>query len=366
MNELHNWLKLWHVPKVGPKTFQFLVGKYPQIEELFSSSYADLINNEVPNSIAEALVTYNSTEYLRDIEWLESSAQHKILILKDDSYPPLLRNIHLPPPILYVIGDVSSLNTEASIAIVGGRKAGSTAKRQAFDFAKQLCDIGVSIISGLARGIDCAAHQGSLAARYPSTIAVLANGLDTIYPAEHKYIANNIIKHGAVISEFPPGVLALPQHFPRRNRIISGLSLGTLVIEAAEKSGSLITAKYALEQGREVFALPGPINNPQISGCHSLIKQGAKLTTNVDDILLEIAAMVNLRQYMQPSLCSNNQQILKPEQSSILNLIEHSPTPIDEIIEKSGLTPERVSSMLTELELGGYVTANAFGQFCRV
>ena len=366
MNNLESWLRLWHTPNVGPKTFNFLLSKYPSLDELFSSSYQDLIYNQVPARIADAVCTNKSSNFLRDIDWLESDSQHHILCLNQKSYPTLLRHIEQPPPILYVVGNPSALDAHLPIAVVGGRKAGQSARNIAFHFARQLTELGISIVSGLALGIDGAAHRGALECKSANTIAVLANGLDTIYPRAHTALAEQIRNFGALISEFSPGVKPLAQHFPRRNRIISGLCMATLVIEAAQKSGSLITANYALEQGREVFAIPGPINNPNNKGSHKLIQQGAKLTTCIEDILIELAPMLTQSSNNTSNKRSNIDQSLTVSQKRLLDMVEYTPTHIDVIIEKSGLTPEQVCSMLTELEISGHISADIVGQFSRI
>lgn len=365
MTELEAWLRLWHIPKVGPKTFNFILGKFPNLNELFTCSYTDLLNLAIPDRIALAITDNLSKQYKNDISWLHSQEDNRITLLNQPLYPTLLKSINDPPPLIYSRGDIELFSIPATVSIVGGRSASSFGKRIAFDLAQELASIGLIIVSGLARGIDGQAHKGALAANSRSTIAVLANGLDTIYPSEHTHLAREVCQESLLISEFAPGVKPLPHHFPRRNRIISGLSLGTLVIEAANKSGSLITAKFALEQGREVFAVPGSINNPQNDGCHHLIQQGAKLTTKIEDILIEIAT--GLEDYLKTEdTRSNNKQELTDLQTKILSHIEFTPISVDKIIEKSGLTPEQVSSMLTELEIGGYVAADAFGQYCRI
>ena len=365
MTELEAWLRLWHTPKVGPKTFHFIYEQFPDLSCLYDFSILELVNRGVPKHIAHAITGNQSQDYLLDKKWLQYNESHSITLLKQPCYPKLLRSISIPPPVIYGCGNLSLLSSPLSLSIVGSRTATGLGKKVAFQVAKELAQLGIVIVSGLARGIDRQAHEGALSVSGDSTIAVLANGLDQTYPPEHRSLAKRISQDGLIISEFSLGVEPLARHFPRRNRIISGLSLGTLVIEAAQKSGSLITAKYAMEQGREVFAVPGPINNQSNQGCHQLIQQGAKLTTCVDDILMELEPMIS---YMRPSStsdCTNNHQLLSADEAKILDLIDFTPTAIEKIIEKSGLTPERVSSMLTELELGGHVVTDAFGQYCR-
>ena len=363
MHDIENWLRLWHIPGIGPKSFNFLLNKYPRISDLFISSISELIANGVPSRIANALHSQKSNYYKQDLDWLNAAPNNHIILSIHPEYPSLLKQIYTPPPILYASGNIELLQHPSPLAVVGGRKSSSLGKSLAFDLSSKLAAQGVSIVSGLARGIDKHSHQGTLSVEGGVTIAVLANGLDTIYPSEHHSLAQEIVSMGLLISEFPPGVKPLPQHFPRRNRIISGLCHGTIVIEAAAKSGSLITAQYALEQGREVFAIPGPINNPLNCGCHHLIQQGAKLTTSIEDIFSELPQLS--RGEPSHSICSKNNQLLDEDHEKLLSCIEYTPIAIELIIEKSGLTPEQVSSMLTELEIGGRVTSDAFGHYIR-
>ncbi len=364
MLNIEDWLKLWHIPGIGPKTFSYLLGKFSSPSTLFRAKYPELIDRGIPNKVAKAIVSNHSNNYLEDIRWLNSSPKNHIVLLPQKTYPSLLRQIYLPPPILYATGNLALLNTPACIAMVGGRKASSLGKSLAHKLSSQLASSNISVVSGLARGIDKQAHQGALSSTHGNTIAVLANGLDNIYPREHRVLSRNIATKGLLLSEFSPGTKPLPQHFPRRNRIISGLCHGTIVIEAAAKSGSLITARYALEQGREVFAVPGPINNPLNQGCHDLIQQGAKLTTCIEDIFSELPLLAATNTTSVPS-CTEIHQPPTSVAMKLLDYLEYTPMTIELIIEKSGLTPEQVSSMLTELEIGGRVTSDAFGHYIR-
>jgi DNA processing protein len=363
MTELESWLKLWHIPGIGPKTFNYLLKVFSSPSVIFNTNYQELLNKGVPERVAKAIINDHSNSYLEDIRWLNSSPANHIILASQLAYPGLLREIYLPPPVLYASGNIELLNKTACIAVIGGRKASSLGKSLSNRFASQLASLNISIVSGLARGIDKQAHQGALSVDHGNTIAVLANGLDSIYPREHSFLAREIISRGLLLSEFPSGVKPLPQHFPRRNRIISGLCHGTIVIEAAAKSGSLITARYALEQGREVFAVPGPINNPLNSGCHDLIQQGAKLTTSIEDIFSELPALAATSSSHHS--CTKTHRPLDDEFKKLLDCLEHTPMTIELIIEKSGLTPEQVSSMLTELEIGGRVSSDAFGHYIR-
>lgn len=295
-----------------------------------------------------------------DLAWLEQ-ANNGIITLDDARYPAQLKEISDPPPLLFVRGNPELL-MRPQIAIVGSRNPSSSGKETAFNFAKTLSHYGFVITSGLALGIDAASHQGALSAQ-GHTIAVAGTGLDRIYPARHKDLALEIVNTGAMISEFPPGTVAKANHFPRRNRIISGLCQGLLVVEAARHSGSLITARMALEQNREVFAIPGSIHNPLARGCNALIREGAKLVETTQDILEE------LNEYIQQDKASPTvlmQSVLDLEQQTLLNLVMFSPTSIDNLVENTGLSVEVISSMLLILELQGYLEATASGCYTRI
>jgi len=262
---------------------------------------------------------------------------------------------------LFVRGNPNVLSLP-QIAIVGSRNPSSLGEETAFNFAKTLSHYGFAITSGLALGIDAASHRGALNAQ-GYTVAVAGTGLDRIYPARHKDLATEIVNTGVMISEFPPGTTAKANHFPRRNRIISGLCQGLLVVEAAKQSGSLITARMALEQNREVFAIPGSIHNPLARGCNALIREGAKLVETTQDILEE------LNQYYQQDdklLPLTMQSTLDLEQQTLLNHVMFSPTSIDNLVENTGESVEVISSMLLILELQGYLEATAGGCYVRI
>ncbi|HEX5637123.1 MAG TPA: DNA-processing protein DprA, partial [Gammaproteobacteria bacterium] len=245
----------------------------------------------IRNETIEAIKSPDLAGVERDLAWLENPG-HQIICMEDAAYPQALKNIADPPWMLFAIGDVDYLQ-QTQLAMVGSRTPTAVGERTALEFARHLSNAGLTITSGLARGIDGACHQGALQG-LAGTVAVVANGLNKIYPASNKELARQISQHGCLITEAPVGIEPHKGLFPRRNRIISGLSVGTLVVEAARESGSLITARLAMEQGREVFAIPGSIHNPLARGCHSLIRQGAKLVETADDILEELAMLVNL------------------------------------------------------------------------
>jgi DNA processing protein len=295
-----------------------------------------------------------------DLAWTEQSGNF-IITIRDEIYPPQLKEIPDPPPVLFVRGDPDILSLP-QIAMVGSRNPSSIGKETAFNFAKTLSQSGFVITSGLALGIDAASHQGSLSIN-GYTIAVAGTGLDRVYPAIHKDLAIEISRTGALVSEFPLGTTAKANHFPRRNRIISGLCRGLLVIEAAKQSGSLITARMALEQNREVFAIPGSIHNPLARGCNALIREGAKLIETTQDILEE------LNQYNQVDInkpLTTMQSTLDLEQQTLLNLVMFSPTSIDNLVENTGKPVEIISSMLLILELQGYLEASPGGCYTRI
>jgi DNA processing protein len=287
-----------------------------------------------------------------DLAWCERPGC-QVVTLSDPIYPLLLKELHDAPLVLYVRG-AAELLASAQIAIVGSRNPTTAGKETAEQFASALAEAGLIITSGLASGIDGACHRGALAVNAP-TMAVTGAGLNHIYPKEHRYLAENIAATGALISEFPPDTPPIARNFPQRNRIISGLSLGVVVIEAALRSGSLITARFALEQGREVFAMPGSIHNPLARGCHKLIQQGAKLIETANDILEELGPLWQAMAIPSPQKPSREDEKLDKKQRELLLNIDYAATPLDMIIMRSGLTAAEVSSMLLAFELQGWV-----------
>jgi DNA processing protein len=295
-------------------------------------------------------------------EWLQQE-NHHLLRLGDDAYPELLAGIAGPPAQLYVVGDPELLHLPA-LAIVGSRNPTSGGARNAFEFARHLGATGFCIVSGLAQGIDAAAHRGALAAGAP-TIAFLGHGIDRVYPACNRDLAHEIARCGALVSEFPLGTPPNRTLFPQRNRLISGISLGTIVVEAARRSGSLITARLAAEQGREVFAIPGSIHNPLSRGCHQLIRQGAKLVEAADDIVSELAPLVGhlLEEMEAPMPSVESAADADEEYVKLLAALGHDPVDVDALVARSGLTIEQVSSMLLILELEGKIEKLSGGRY---
>ncbi|MFW6258631.1 MAG: DNA-processing protein DprA, partial [Halochromatium sp.] len=351
----------------------------------------------------EALRAPDRTAISASLRWAEQAGAH-ILTLADPAYPPRLAELPSAPPLLFVRGDPALLR-EPQLAIVGSRNPTAGGEQTTRAFAAHLAGIGLVITSGLALGVDAAAHLGALESG--RTIAVLGTGPDRVYPAAHRELAHRIDSEGALVSEFLPGVGPQASHFPRRNRTISGLSLGTLVTEAAPRSGSLITARYAAEQGREVFAIPGSIHNPLARGCHALIREGAKLIDSVDQLLEELAPQLEayLLQSAQPAVQPTAQPTAQPsprpaaasppeqrdeaEQSSspssatptgrdspttagldpdygrLLDSMGQDPVAPDELVARTGFSAQAVSSMLLLLELQGHVSCLAGGRYCR-
>ncbi|MDJ0938655.1 MAG: DNA-processing protein DprA [Woeseiaceae bacterium] len=301
-------------------------------------------------------------------EWLAAPDQ-SVVKLESGGYPELLSQIDSAPHLLYVKGDAQVLDMPA-IAIVGSRNPTSTGRRNAFEFARYLASSGFLIVSGLAEGIDAAAHRGALEAGMP-TVAVLGTGVDVVYPAKNHELAHAIAANGALLSEYALGTGPRRWHFPERNRVISGLALGTLVVEAARQSGSLITARLAAEQGREVFALPGSIHNPLARGCHRLIRDGAKLVESADDIFAELAPLAG--HVLETSAGAAGEPaasgVIGPDtgdDEEYVKLREHlgfDPVSIDILADRSGLTIDQVSSMLLILELDGIVEKLSGGRF---
>ncbi len=297
-----------------------------------------------------------------DIEW-RADARHHVVPHESDDFPELLAQISNPPLLLYVDGNPDLLQLPA-LAIVGSRNPTEGGARTAFEFAHYLAGAGFTIVSGLAQGIDTAAHRGALAAG-GTTIAVLGHGIDRVYPASNKKLAHEIAASGALLSEYPLGMHPGKHHFPERNRLISGLSLGTLVVEAARRSGSLITARLAAEQGREVFALPGSIHNPLARGCHELIRQGAKLVETAEDIVGELGPLAGhvLQTAMESTSNENPAPLHEHEYVELRKQLGHDPVTVDELAENSGLTIDQVSSMLLILELHGEVESLSGGRY---
>lgn len=347
---------------ISPRRIRQLLAVYGTLEALFAASEQDLLQAGLSAQAAQALAQPDWAGVETALAWADRPGRF-ILSECDTAYPQLLRHIADPPLLLYCEGEIELLNQPA-LAVVGSRAPTPIGVETAQAFAMQLARLGFVITSGMALGIDTAAHRGALSVT-GRTIAVVGTGLDRIYPARNSELAAQIRSAGLLISEFPLGTAPLARNFPQRNRIISGLSRGVLVVEAGIQSGSLITARMALEQGREVFAVPGSIHNPTSKGCHLLLRDGAKLVQSVDDILEEIDAQ-GLFAHTQP-LAADAQEVpvAEAEYREVLAAIDAAPTSVESIIERSGLTSEAVCSMLLALEMRNLVHMTATGLYCR-
>jgi len=356
-------LALQRIPGVGPATFAKLVQQVNQPADIFRETR---LLKGVDPKILPLLQSPDWDQVERDLEWLSADNRH-VIDQQHQLYPELLKQIPDPPALLFVQGDVNLLS-KWQLAIVGSRNPSASGRDTAFEFARYLADGDIVITSGLATGIDAAAHKGALASS-GKTIAVIGTGLDRVYPAAHRDLAHHIAENGTIISEFPLGTSPKAENFPRRNRIISGLSLGTLVVEAAVKSGSLITARMAMEQGREVFAIPGSIHNPLSRGCHQLIREGAKLVETANDIIEELGALAGFVPQQENRYAPTEKVLatteLDKDYQQLFEFLGYDPIHIDILIDKSGLTADAVSSMLLLLELQGQVASLPGGRYVR-
>ncbi len=357
--ELAAWLALVRMPGVGPITIQKLNQQFPCLSALFVESEQSLLAQGCSEQLVRLISKPDWQGVEKDLTWAQQQSYHYIVLLKDKAYPDYLRQIPDAPAVLFVKGCLGVLPTP-QLAIVGSRKPTPTGIQIARDFAERLAHAGLTITSGLALGIDGAAHRAAMLGGGP-TIAVLGCGLDQIYPRNHRELANSIIENGALVSEFPIGTPPLAEHFPRRNRIVSGLSLGTLVVEATSQSGSLITARLANEQGREVFAIPGSIYNPQAQGCHLLIKQGAKLVVEPADILEELPSLALKSPLLTPILPLSPPIGLDEDQLKLLQCIGYEPTSFDTLLARSGLEAKQLATQLLKLEIAGAITSTIGG-----
>jgi DNA processing protein len=363
-NPLEAWLLVSQAPGIGNRTYQRLLAHFGTPENILAASRQQLQVAGAPASGIDFLLSADTRTIQPSLAWL-TQPKHRLLTLHDPDYPPLLAQIADPPPILYLQGDPTLLR-QPQLAIVGSRNPTAAGLSNARDFSACLAGAGLTITSGLAVGIDGAAHQGALL--QGSSIAVTGTGLDRVYPAQHRKLAHEIAESGALASEYPPGTPPRAENFPHRNRIISGLSLGTLVVEATPHSGSLITARLALEQGREVFAIPGSIHNPQARGCHRLIREGAKLVETAQDIIDELGALLGSLLTLPVNTGPGPMHSADepdPEYAKLLEAMGFDPISADTLIMRTGLTPEAVSSMLLLLELDGHVSSAPGGYYCR-
>lgn len=344
-----DWLRLIRTENIGPITFRNLLARFgaagPALEAL-----PDLSRR---GGRTRPLRPVSKAEAERELAALRKLGAD-LIALVEPGYPPLLTEIEDPPPLLSLLGHAHLL-TRPMLAVVGARNASTNGRHIAGKLAAEAGQAGYTVVSGMARGIDAAAHEGALAT---GTVAVLAGGVDVVYPPENRPIYDKLLAEGAVIAEMPPGTQPQARHFPRRNRLISGLAFGVLVVEAAPRSGSLITARLAAEQGREVFAVPGSPLDPRAQGCNGLIRKGATLVEKADDIVEGLSGMTRaplgeaqLDLFAAPATPLRDADVTDADRSLVLENLSPTPTPIDELIRQCELSPAVVRTVLLELEL---------------
>jgi DNA processing protein len=353
--ELEAWVALSFTPGLTDESLRRLLVAFGGPRAIIKATRAELAS-VIPARAAAAVGTPAPREAMRAVgSWLDDPA-NRVVTFADSVYPQGLLQITDPPPLLYVKGRVELLN-RTSFAVVGSRNGTRQGSDHAESFSRALSDAGLTIVSGLALGIDAAAHRGGLAGA-SSSIAVVGTGLDVVYPARNRDLAHELAQRGCIVSEFALGTPPVAGNFPRRNRLISGLARGCLVVEAALSSGSLITARLANDQGKDVFAIPGSIHSPLSKGCHSLIKQGAKLVETAQDILEElgIAGMSVTRDESAP----------EAQNDPLLDALGFDPCDIDTLSARSGVSADQVSARLTQWEIDGLVEALPGGRYQRV
>ncbi len=372
--ETESALILQALPGIGATGLSRLLSQFGSFEKVLNAP-----SSQLPRAYIKPLQRYQSSpdhHQNRARKTLQTCAKQGVFIITvhDQAYPPLLKEIDSPPAILYARGDINLLALP-QIAIVGSRQHSTTGETNAAAFAKYLAANGMVITSGMALGIDAAAHTGAMESG--NTIAVLGTGIDVIYPHRHQGLHQKILSNGgAIVTEFPPGTPARAGNFPQRNRIISGLSLGVLVVEAAIQSGSLITARLALSQGREVFAIPGSIHNPLSKGCHRLIREGAALVETAEDIVCELGGMLAfVKTHLEPEVGSQTESNTPPEskaepdlqpvEAKVLTYLEFDYLDLDSLIQRCGLSAGELTGILTSLELQGLID-NRAGRYCRI
>lgn len=374
--DLISLLVLQRLPDTAAVTLQTLFATFHTLSGIMQASSAGLASILSESALSQFeqyrrknISSVAGQQACRDLEYIQ---QHDIALvtIESDVYPPQLQEIYHAPPLFMVQGNVSILSSE-QIAVIGSRRASPSGLEHAYHFAAELASSGLVVTSGLALGIDGAAHRGALSVdadlNPAPTIAVIATGLDLCYPSRHEKLREEIVQRGAMVSEFPLGTPPQKENFPRRNRIISGLSKGVLVVEAEEKSGSLITARYALEQNREVFAIPGSINNPASRGCHQLIRDGAKLVENTSDVLTELEhpfGQIPMAVHPAREVKNSKKVALKAgvpetdltqEEKSLLAHIDENPVTVDQLAVRASMEANELLSLLTNLELKDFV-----------
>ncbi|HSH91676.1 MAG TPA: DNA-processing protein DprA [Ramlibacter sp.] len=374
--ELAAWLRLTLTPGVGNGAARKLLAAFGLPAAVFGQTLS-ILQQVVTGTQAQALQAAppgHAALLEATLQWLQDdsgNAHRRILTLADSAYPPALLQTEDPPLVLYAMG-VEPLSWPASIAIVGSRNPTAQGLTNARQFSRTFVESGLTVVSGLALGVDGAAHEGALeaaAAGQLATIAVVGTGLDRVYPKQHLQLAHRIVQQGLIVSEYPIGTPPLSENFPRRNRIIAALSQGTVVVEAALKSGSLITARQAVEQGKDVFAIPGSIHSPQSRGCHALLKQGAKLVETAQDVLEELRdpqAAAKARDAAAAEGGTEDEGGAEGEADSLLHALGFDPASLDALVARTGIAPALLQGQLLELELQGAVARLPGGLYQRV
>ena len=366
--ELAGWLRL-ALPGVGNQAARKLLAQFGLPAQVLAQSRADL-EDMIPAPAATALLEPPAEfepQLERTAAWLEAAdggAPRHVVTLADARYPPALLQLADPPLVLYVTGQLRTPWPDA-LAIVGSRNPTAQGLSNAREFAATFAGAGLTVVSGLALGVDGAAHEGALqgaAAGSVATVAVVGTGLDRVYPKQHHDLAHRIAARGLMVSEYPIGTPPLAQNFPKRNRVIAALAHGTVVIEAAMQSGSLITAREAAEQGKEVFAIPGSIHSPQSRGCHSLIKQGAKLVETAQDVLEELPQLAS----RTPARNPQREAAPQAREDDVLAALGFEPASLDALVARTGIAASTLQARLLELELEGHVARLAGGLFQRI
>jgi DNA processing protein len=352
--EIAPWLALSRVKGLGCVSFKKLINHFVDATKALSASAAELADVDgLDKTLIDALTSFCEWQEVEQEICRARDAGVRLVSFASSDYPPRLRTIADPPPFLYSSGEICAVDDNA-VAVVGTRSASDYGRKVAREIAAGLASLGFTVISGMARGIDAMAHDAALTSG-GRTIAVLGSGVDIAYPPEHDKLYQRIRAQGAVISELPMGTRPLAFNFPARNRLISGLSMGVVVVEATEKSGSLITAASALDQGREIFAVPGQAGASRSRGPHQLIRQGAKLVERVDDIIEEIAPQLSRRGQSQSQAPRRLPPDAGVEVRAIFDLLQDRPLHIDDLVQNSGMAAARVSQILLELELQGFL-----------
>lgn len=363
-------LRLSSIKGLGLKSFHLLFDYFSSAEKILCASYESLLLSGIKPKLAQAITVQSESSSIvvgayesRLFEWAAKKNNY-LLCLEDDAYPLSLKEVFCPPPLLYVQGNLSAFD-QISVAVIGSRRPSLSGQKHAKTFAMMMAELNICVTSGLAIGIDTFAHQGALEAKGVSC-AVLGSGLAQIYPKQNQNLAMALKEQGVLVSELGLDVKALPANFPRRNRVISGLSQGVLVVEAGLKSGSLITAEFALEQNRDVFAIPGLIDNPLSRGCHALIKQGATLVETVDDILNQLGSDLASAQSksLKPQPVKDFSHLSKEEQK-VISVLGHESTSFDDLLHCLDMKVTELNTVLVTLELKGELS-NVLGGYQRI